>query len=364
MKQAYEKFLPLVDGEKLYRRTLELGKLELGHTTPCRVRAAEYVVKQLEEAGIPGIERIELPADGVTAFQDKVMPLAWDATVGKLEFLEKIAFSGWVPVNKRGLADGDERIPADFRRHPFHLIEGSTSTPPGGIVTGLITEQQLLAGADPRGAMVMLDPMTRPTSGVIRPMLDMGVLGFVTDFAIGRYESPDTLLWANAATESGNWDVTAEDRPFIGFAVTPRTGDLIRKNAGSRVRVECDGRRYVGVEPMVTALVPGESTKEVWLFAHLYEPLLNDDSAGVSTAIEIAKMLMAGEKTRYSVRLVFAMEMYGYAAYAAMRGPNLKNEVVGGCNIDSICAVKGEPLTLYPTGNAKPFAGNGLVKKA
>ena len=309
MKQAYEKFLPLVDADKLYRRTLELGKLEIGHTTPCHIRAAEYVVKELEAAGIPNVERIELPADGKTVFQDKVMPLAWDASVGRLEFVDKVALGGWVPVNKRGLAAADDRVPADFRRHPFHLVEGSTATPRGGIVTMLITEQQLLAGADPRGAMIMLEPMTRASSGVIRPMLDMGVLGFVTDYAVGRYESPDTLQWANAATESGNWHVTAEDRPFIGFAVTPRTGDLIRRIGNARVRVECDGRRYVGVEPMVTALVPGKSTKEVWLFAHLYEPLLNDDSAGVSTAIEVARMLMAGPKTRYSVRLVFALEM-------------------------------------------------------
>jgi aminoglycoside 3-N-acetyltransferase len=363
MKQAYERFLKQVDGETLFRRTVELAAIEQGQTTPCHIRAAEYVLAQLKAAGIPRAERIDFPADGVTAFQDKVMPLAWDATVGKLEFIDQLPV-GWVPVSKRGLAAPDNQVPADFKRHPFHLVKGSVATPPGGIVTNLLTEAQLLAGADPRGAMIMLDPLHRAGGGVIRPMLDLGALGFVTDYVVGRYESPDTLQWANAATESGNWHVTAEDRPFIGFAVTPRTGDLLRQHAGARVRVECDGRRYVGVEPMVTALVPGESEKEVWLFGHLYEPLLNDDSAGVSTAIEIARMLMNGPKLRYSVRLVFAMEMYGYAAYAARRGANLKNEVVGGCNIDSICAVKDEALRLYPTGNSKPFAGNALLKKA
>jgi aminoglycoside N3'-acetyltransferase len=363
MKQLYEKFLNQVDGGKLYRRTLELAAIEIGQTTPCHIRAAEYVKRELEAAGIPGVERIDFPADGVTAYQDKVMPLAWDAAVGKLEFVDRLP-GAWAPVNRRGLAAADESVPADFQRHPFHLVKGSTSTPPEGVVTRIITEAQLLSGADPRGAMVMLEPLTRPTGSVIRPMLDLGVLGFVTDFVVGRYESPDTLQWANAATESGNWHVTLEDRPFIGFTVTPRTGDLIRKHAGARVRVTCDGRRYAGVEPMITALVPGESTKEVWLFAHLYEPLLNDDSAGVSTAIEVAKMLLAGPKPHYSVRLVFAMELYGFAAYAALRGPQLKDEAVGGCNIDSICAVKGEPMTLYPTGNSKPFAGNALVRQA
>jgi len=366
MKQAYEKFLRRVDGEKLFRRTVELAAIEIGQTTPCHIRAAEYVRQQLVEAGIPGVERIDLPADGRAACQDKLMPLAWDATVGRLSFLDD-GDTGWVPVIKRGLVANNDRAAADFQRHPFHLVKGSVATPPGGVVAPVITEAQLLAGADPRGAMVMLEPLTRANSGVIRPLLDLGALGFITDFVIGRYESPDSLQWANAATESGDWHVTAADRPFIGFTVTPRMGDTIRRRAntsGLEMRVECDGRRYVGVDPMVTALVPGESPKEVWLVAHLYEPLLNDDSSGISTAIEVAKLLMAEPKPRYSVRLVFAMEMYGYAAYAAMRGENLKNEVVGGCNIDSIGAVKDESLALYPTGNAVPFAGNALLRKA
>ena len=138
MKTLYEKFLKRIDGDKLYRRTLELAAIEMGQTTPCHIRAAEYVRRQLVEAGIPGVERIDIPADGKTAFQDKVMPLAWDATVGKLEFVNKLQ-GGWVPVNKRGLAAADESVPADFRRHPFHLVKGSTATPPEGIVTRIIT---------------------------------------------------------------------------------------------------------------------------------------------------------------------------------------------------------------------------------
>ena len=365
MKKLYDDFLGRVDGGALFRRAVELAAIEIGQTTPCHLRAAEYVIRELEKAGIPGIERIDFPADGVTTCQDKTMPLAWDATIGRLSDVER-GTAEWVPVSQHGRADVSDGVFADFARHPFHLVKGSVATPPGGIVTRVISEPQLLAGEDARGAMVMLEPMTRATAPAIRTLLDLGALGFITDYVVGRYDSPDTLQWANAATESGNWHVTAEDRPFIGFAVTPRMGDTIRRRAASwlEMRVECDGRRYVGVEPAVTALVPGRSAKEVWLFAHLYEPLLNDDSAGVSTAIEVAKMLLAGPKPRYSVRLVFAMEMYGYAAYAARRGARLKDEVVGGCNIDSIGAVKDESMVLYPTGNAKPFAGNALVKKA
>ena len=43
MKQAYERFLKLIDGETLYRRTVELAAIEQGLTTPCHIRAAKYV---------------------------------------------------------------------------------------------------------------------------------------------------------------------------------------------------------------------------------------------------------------------------------------------------------------------------------
>ena len=364
IREKYDEFLKLINGDVLYRRAVELCAIEMGQTTPCHLRAADFVAEELKKAGIPNVERIDIVADGVTAFQDKTMPLAWDASLGRLTVLSDIQ-SGWVPVSQQGEKKNDDAILADFSRHPFHLVKGSVATPPGGIKTRIVSERQMLAGEDVRGAMVMLDANTRAVKNTLGTILDLGALGFITDYVVGRYESPDSLSWINAATESGNWHVTAEDRPFIGFSVTPRTGDMIRRYAGAlEVRVECDGRRYVGVEPMVTALIPGESKREVWLFAHLYEPLLNDDSAGVSAAIEIAGALMRKGKLRHSVRLVFAMEMYGYAAYAALRGEKLKDEAIGGCNIDSICAVRDEPLVLYPTGGAKPFAGNDILKTA
>lgn len=365
MKKLYEEFLKSIDAESLYRRTFALCDIEKGQTTPCHIKAAEFVAEEMRKAGIPNVEKIDIVADGVTVYQDKTTPLAWDATMGRLTVISGLP-SAWKPVSQRGQKSAADNVLADFERHPFHLVKGSVATPPGGIVTKVVTAQKMLAGEDVRGAMVMLDANSRANKGTIHTLLDLGALGFITDYLIGRYDTPDAISWINAGTDSGNWHVIAEDRPFIGFSVTPRTGDMIRQQAGAgalKVRVECDGRRYVGTEPMVTALIPGESSKEVWVYGHLYEPLLNDDSGGISAAIEIAKALMKRKRLRYSVRLVFAMEMYGYAAYAALRGDKLKDEAIGGCNIDSICAVKDEALVLYPTGNAKPFIGNELLKR-
>ena len=38
----------------------------------------------------------------------------------------------------------DEPVVADYERHPFHLIKGSTGTPEGGIKARLLTEEQVL----------------------------------------------------------------------------------------------------------------------------------------------------------------------------------------------------------------------------
>ncbi|MBO4344793.1 MAG: DUF4910 domain-containing protein [Victivallales bacterium] len=364
MKQFYREFLAAENAEEMRSEVIELQQIENGQTFAAYRKAAEHTLQLLKSKGIPNAEIIEFPADGKTAYQDKRMPIAWDATVGRLTLLSGAKL--WQPSSR-----SDEKrsnILADFQENPFHLVKGSTATPPGGIVTRIITEQQFLAGEDPRGALLMLEPFTWPRKNVITPMLDEGALGFVTDFVTGRYKSPETLQWLNAGTDSGDWHVTAEDRPFIGFCVTPQIGDSIRSMANSgtcKVRVECDGRRYSGTLPMVTALVPGKSKKEFWILAHLYEPLLNDDASGVIAGIEIARQFMQRGQSEYSLRLVFAMELYGFAAYAAYRGGCLKEQVVGACNIDTIAPpAEFDRVRLVPAGLGMPFIGNDILRDA
>lgn len=38
----------------------------------------------MKEAGLENVEKIPFPADGKTGYQDKISPLAWDATCGRL----------------------------------------------------------------------------------------------------------------------------------------------------------------------------------------------------------------------------------------------------------------------------------------
>lgn len=365
MKEIFRECYDGIDAARMMRRTEELWRAELGQTFPCYRRAAEVTRKFLEEDGFADVELLEFPADGKTSFQDKRMPLAWDATVGRLTLLSS---SDTASANAKIAPSGTvDNVVADFARHPFHLVKGSVSTPKGGVVARLMTEAQFFAGNDARGALVILEPETWPRRNMLTPILDRGGLGFVTDLLIDRFATPDGITWVNACTETNNWHVDCETRDFIGFAVSPRTGTRLRTLAAEgdlRARVECDGRRYEGTVPLVTATVPGCRKEEYWLVAHLYEPLAADDSNGVVAAIETARRFIGGEKPEFTLRVVFGLEYYGFAAYAEKRGCPLRDRVIGACNYDSVASMPNQHVRLLLGGPATPFYGNSIFESA
>lgn len=113
---------------------------------------------------------------------------------------------------------------------------------------------------------------------------------------------------------------------------------------------------------VVTAMVPGKRKEEFWIFAHLYEPLSNDNSSGVAAAIETARILMTEGKPEFSLRLVFGLEHYGFAAYASTHGKYLGDEVIGGCNYDAMYLRKEWSIRFRCAAPASPFYGNYLGK--
>ena len=346
MDKLYKNILSKLDGEDLVRRTKELNRIDLGQTFKHYHLSCEHILSELKKYGIPNAEIIKVPADGKTVYQDKRMPIAWDATIGKLT-----------------LNDKEKTVAADYTVQPFNLIKGSCGVKKGGETMRIITEAQFLAGEDPTNALVMLETTTWPRAAVLTPILNMGGRGIITDFLnSARYDYPDAVQWVNACTEGNNWHVQCDDREFVGFSVSLRMGDKIRNlaNKGSlSAFVECDGYRYEGELPAVTALVPGRKEEEVWILAHAFEPLLDDDSNGITAGIEIARQVMALGTPEYSLRLIFAMELYGYAAFHA----DFKGKVIGGCNIDSLPVCKNQACRMIPPIGPGTFHGVDILKK-
>ncbi|HVF10776.1 MAG TPA: AAC(3) family N-acetyltransferase [Abditibacteriaceae bacterium] len=346
-----------IDTAWLLEQTERLWQVERGACFRHWHEAADMAASLLHNCGLERVEKIPVRADGKTTCLDRTMPLAWDVTDATLT------------VQRAGVSF-DDPIVASYQRHPFHLIKGSVATPPEGVLTKLISEQQLFGGEDAVGAMVMLEPDSYPRAPLLRALLDLGALGFVADQLSGRYDTPDGMTWYNAVTEGAHWHVQASDRPFIGFAVSPRTGDRLRaavRQGQTVVHVHSDARRYEGVFHTVTGVIPGEEEREVWLMAHLYEPMPDDNAAGVIAALEVARslrrMMDAGhmDVPRFTLRLIFTMEMYGYAAYAAQRGVPLRDHVLGAINLDAVSTKPTARLFLAPPD--APFCGDYLLEQ-
>lgn len=348
MINLLEKFYNSSDERWILNHVKNLTEIEMGQTFDNYKQSAEYAYNLLKNEGFDA-EILTFPADGKTVYQDKRMPLAWRASVGRLT----------------NLATGE--VIADYEKMPFSLVKHSVSTPECGIKTLLITEAQAFSGVDVKGNMVLLDSEAMPTAETISPLLDMGALGFVTDFLSCGTDTPDCIGWVNAATDDGDhWHVQCEDRDFIGFSISPRVGKKLR-SAASRgnveVLVESDGERYEGEINAVTALLPGKNKKEIWILSHLFEPLATDNSTGVICAIETLKQLK-NIKLEYSVRVVFAMELYGFAAVADYFGGSLHDKVIGGINTDGMQTAIGEGLIKkYLVPAATPFFGNYIYSK-
>ena len=352
MKKRFLDFFQQTDMTALLDRTDQLLLLEQPQTFEAYHASAAKAVELLREAGIPCVEKLTFPADGKTVWQDKISPLGWTAKEG----LVKV-------VSAPGFAPGT--VIADYQQHPFYLVKGSCGTSPGGEVLPLVSWEQVLAGQNPAGALVLSSLDQDCRCRALPRMLDLGARGVISDFSFNVSDAPEGILWNTALTEHDNWHVHAENRPFIAFSIPPATGKKLRQAVSQGevlLHVNSDARRLESTFDLVTACIPGKRKEEFWIYAHLYEPMANDNSSGVASAIETARLLMQKGTPEFSLRLLFGLEHYGFAAYAVSRGDkNLSREVIGACDYDAMRVRKNWNIQLRCAPPGTPFYGNYLL---
>lgn len=354
LTESYLNYRRQIDTGRLMQFTQELYQTELPQTFTAYHQVADKAVELLKRIGLPNVEKISFPADGKTAYQDKITPLGWECSTGKLT-IEKA----------NGVATGF--VLADYAENPFNLIKGSVGTLPGGEVVNILPHKAVLAGADVRGALVLAPLDCGPgNGGYVANYLDRGARGFISDYSYNAEAEPDGVQWCNAYTERKNWHVNADDREFIAFSISPRMGRVLRAaldKGAVTCRIESDARRVESTVDVVTACVPGKRKEEFWIVAHLYEPLANDNSSGVAAAMETARLIMDKGIPEFSLRLVFAMEHYGFAAYAEHRNSGaLRDMVIGGCDYDAMYLRDDWSLKLRCAPPGVPFYGNAVLK--
>ncbi len=228
-EELLDKLTKRVSLDRLLTRTEQLYRREYRFGFNSYHQSAQYAAEQMQDAGFADVEMIPVPADGETVFNDHIMPLGWEAEHGRLEVVK-------APV---GFSDP---VLADWDREPKHLILGSASTPPQGLETQLITEQQMWAGNSAQGKFVLLSPHHR-LHWLVNAATDLGAAGIVADWNRDRLANPDGVSWENWFTGGPNWWRTLRDEPLIGFSISPRQGEALRNAcAQGQVQVRAPGR--------------------------------------------------------------------------------------------------------------------------
>lgn len=329
MKEYLKLFMNEISEAFLRKHNMNIMQLELPQTTPANHRAADYMYELLKENGIDA-ERLNFVSDGETVYHDEVMPLCWDASVGKLTVL-----SQW----------DDERVIADYAKETFSLIRHSTSTPKEGLITNVIKWNDMMAGKDVKGALILLPYGMFPTEDALLPILNAGAIGLINGTVAKNDNYLDCVHWANNLTETNSWHVIEGERDFIGYCVTPRIHQMLERaceKGDVTVKAESDGHRYKGQMPAVTATIKGQSKKEFWVYAHLAEPLEDDNSSGIILSIAgIIAIKNAIEKKlipelKYTLRVLFSYERYGIVAFANHFGTVLHDHCIGAIGVDGL----------------------------
>lgn len=279
-------------------------------------------------------EAVSYPADGQTMFWAEQTALGWECDAAEL----------WVVSPEK-----EKRRIANFKEMELSIMQGSAPTPEGGVEADLVVlaepeEEVSYAGLDITGKMVLVGTcdINRARELAVERH---GAIGIVTDRmpewppVRGRMDLPDSIHW-----NGFHW--TGHEKKCFGFAVSPRTGDFLRKLKNPRVFAKVESRFTSSSFMNVEAYIPGQATEaggEVVVIAHLChpKPSANDNASGSGTAMEVArtlqKLIDAGKLARpkRGIRFLLVPEFLGTYAYLA-KHPDRIPGMLAGINLDMV----------------------------
>ena len=308
--------------------------------------STKYIMEALAKAGFTKVERFAHPADGTTSAYDCIMPQAWDlAGRSTLTIVE-----GAVPEYSRVLAD--------TAVNPVHALIWSAPTPAGGVTCELVDYDALdKEHLDVKGKWVLYNQNNGSDldGGVYRALAEAGAAGIAVSNLAPIDDAPDDLAWINGQGRNG-WYHAKEDPRLPVFALAPRRAVALAEELRQGriiVHAEMNTRVYDGEIYTVTAVIPGESSEEYALIAHVYEPFAGDDAQGFGAICELGRLLNSrGIRLKKTLRVIICMELYGLAAYLAV--PEHRRNVIAGFNMDSLTGTSSDitAFRLSPIFNA------------
>lgn len=287
--------------------------------------AAGFVAGEAERAGLADVEILEFPADGHTSWWTFTAPASWTPRSARLA----IAGSGGPAL-------------VDYPAHPYTLAANSAATAP---VEAPLTP----AGRAhwPPGSVVLLDPGAMPDPPLFARMRRERALGFCV---CTHPDRPDQAGRLELAPGSG----------LFAFSLPAHAHAALTGARRVLVHVELDP--VPRPMPVVTARTPtGDGDAELLLGAHLCHPApsANDNASGVVAALAAGRVL-ARHRLRRPVRLLWAPEFVGTAAYLHHTG----RRPLAAVNLDMVGEDQrlcGGPLIVEHSPEHLPHFLNALV---
>ncbi len=316
-----------------------------------------WCTEVLKEAGFSNVQRISHKADGETVSYDFIMPQAWDLC-GRctLEIIEP-----------------KKEIIADTDISTIYVSEYSAPTPCGGVTAELV-DYATLDPENPncRGKYVFYRGYLPAMHPLCNTLATAGCAGIVFAAFETTQHEPESPSWTNGHGHIG-WYHLKEDPVVPVFCVSPKKGiELITLLSKGKVVLhgEMNTKIYDGEIYTVTATIPGKSQDEFAIIGHLYEPFSSDDCQGFAVSVEVAIMLKKliddgvlprPEKT---LRLIFSMERYGFAAFFQ----NHNKRILAAVNVDCMTCLTGKILntgfSIIEAPLSCPFFGDMLFYEA
>ncbi len=333
--EFYGRLCSLYSHERISKNIETLYELEKPRGYSTFRDSTAWCMKILEEAGFSDVRRISHKADGETASFDFIMPQAWDLCGrSTLRIVEPV-----------------KELIADTDIDSIYVSEYSAPTLEGGVTAELVDYACLdPENPDCKGKYVFHRGYLPAQNPLCNKLASAGCLGIVFSAFETTEHEPEKPTWTNGHGHIG-WYHLKEDPVVPVFSVTPKKGvELLELLSKGRVVLhgEMNTKLYDGDLYTLTATIPGKSQDEFALLGHLYEPFHSDDCQGFGIGVEVALMLkkLIDEgvlpKPQKTLRLIFSMERYGFAAFFA----NHDKKILAATSIDTMTCQGADTLNL------------------
>jgi len=274
--------------------------------------AAERVRDKLKEAGLSGVELIELPADGTIFYGTQRSRPAWDADFAELWEQEKTA-GGWK----------DSVRVASWEARPVTLAQDSGS---GDVEADLVdvgagTRDADYAGKDVRGKLVLVSG--QPGAAYPQAVEKHGAAGLVSSAqnqVTAWWKEDETLVrWGHLAT----FPAPKTFAFMVSLKQARAWQERLAGGAAVHLRASVKAGQHPGSYDIATAVIPGADParrdEEIVLSCHLdhLRPGANDNASGCSAILEVArtlaKLIREGKiaPPPRTIRFVFPPEIEG-----------------------------------------------------